>query len=387
MRKILLLGTGLVIVAGVAVLAAAPRFAESRFNRVNQLPPYNVPKAARELHSSLTVVDLHADTLLWGRDLNRRSRRGHVDVPRLVEANVAIQAFTVVTRAPRRLNVERTEDKDDVIKYLAVAEGWPPSTWNSLLARALYQAEVLEKASLESDSALTLIKNKADLESYLKRRQSESKITAGFLGLEGAHALEGDVANIDRLYDAGFRMIAPTHFFDTDMAGSASGVAKGGLTAKGREMVKRAEAKHMIIDLAHASNRTIDDVTAIATRPVVVSHTGVRGTCNNSRNLADKQLKEIAATGGVVGIGYWKTATCGSDARAVAKAIRYAVNVVGIEHVALGSDFDGAVAQPFDTTGVPLITEALMKEGFSQEEIRLLMGGNTVRVLRAVLPD
>ncbi len=375
------------MVAGVAVLAAAQRYAESRFNRVEHAPPYHVSAAARELHSSLTVVDLHADTLLWRRDVNTRSARGHVDVPRLIEGNVAIQAFTVVTKAPRGLNIERTEDKGDMVRYLAVAEGWPPSTWNSVLARALYQAGALEKAVSKSHGRFTLIRSKPDLDSYLQRRRSDSKITAGFLGLEGAHALQGDLNNIDRLYDAGFRMIAPTHFFDNDVAGSASGVNKGGLTEKGGEMVRRAEAKHMLIDLAHASSKTIDDVTAIATRPVIVSHAGVRGTCNNQRNLSDKQLKEIAATGGVIGIGYWKTATCGTDARAIADAIRYAATLVGVDHVALGSDFDGAVAQPFDTTGVPLITDALLKEGFSPEQTRLIMGGNAIRVLRQVLPD
>ncbi len=171
------------------------------------------------------------------------------------------------------------------------------------------------------------------------------------------------------------------------MSGSASGVEKGGLTDKGREMIRRAEARHMLIDVAHASTKTIDDVTAMATAPVVVSHTGVRGTCNNPRNLADKQLKEIAATGGVIGIGYWKTATCGGDAQAIARAVRYTANVVGVEHVALGSDFDGAVTIPFDTTGVPLVTEALMKEGFTGDQIRLIMGGNAIRVLRQVLPE
>ncbi len=387
MKKLILIGTGLAVVAGAVILSAAPRYVESRLNRVEHTPPYRVSQAARQLHSSLVVVDLHADTLLWGRNLNQRSKRGHVDVPRLIEGNIAIQAFTVVTKAPTNVSVERTEDKGDRVRYLAIAEGWPPSTWSSLLQRALYQASVLQKAATKSNGKLTLLQRKSDLDAYLKRRQSDSGITAGFLGLEGAHALEGGVANVDRLYDAGFRMIASTHFFDTDMSGAASGVAKGGLTDKGRTMIKRAEAKHMLIDLAHASAKTIDDVTATATAPVVVSHTGVRGTCNNPRNLADKQLKEIAATGGVIGIGYWRTAICGGDAKAIARAIRYTADLVGAEHVAIGSDFDGAVTIPFDTSGVPLVTEALMKEGFTHDQIRLIMGGNAIRVLRQALPD
>jgi len=96
----------------------------------------------------------------------------------------------------------------------------------------------------------------------------------------------------------------------------------------------------------------ISDVLEISTRPVVVSHTGVKGTCNNARNLSDEQLKGIAKTGGIIGIGYWETAVCGRDAKAIARAIRYTANVAGVDHVALGSDFDGAVTEPFDTTGL-----------------------------------
>jgi microsomal dipeptidase-like Zn-dependent dipeptidase len=147
------------------------------------------------------------------------------------------------------------------------------------------------------------------------------------------------------------------------------------------------EAKHMIIDLAHASPATLRDVTAIATRPLVVSHTGVKGTCNNPRNLSDDELRAVSKTGGVIGIGLWETATCGTDAAATARAIRYAVNIVGIDHVALGSDFDGAITAPFDASGWPLVTEALLKEGFSEQDIRKIVGENVVRVLKEDLPD
>jgi microsomal dipeptidase-like Zn-dependent dipeptidase len=95
----------------------------------------------------------------------------------------------------------------------------------------------------------------------------------------------------------------------------------------------------------------------------------------------------VAKTGGLIGIGFWETATCGRDAAAIARAISYAANLIGIDHVALGSDFDGAVTQPFDATGMPLITEALMKQGFSPEEIAKIMGGNVVRFLQHNLPE
>jgi membrane dipeptidase len=185
---------------------------------------------------------------------------------------------------------------------------------------------------------------------------------------------------------AGFRMMAPTHFFDTDIGGSAHGVTKGGLTAKGREWVRALEERKVLVDLAHASPQTIDDVLALARRPVVVSHTGVRGTCDNRRNLSDAQLRAVARTGGVVGIGFWDTAVCGGDARAVARAIGHAVRVAGADHVGLGSDFDGAVTTPFDASGLPQVTQALLDAGMAEDDIARVMGGNVVRLLRQSLP-
>ena len=117
-------------------------------------------------------------------------------------------------------------------------------------------------------------------------------------------------------------MMSPSHFFDNAFGGSAHGVDKGGLTAKGREMIERMDAAGMVVDVAHASAATIDDVLAVATRPIVASHTGVRGTADNARNLSDAHLRGIAATGGVVGIGFWPTACGGDDVAAIARSIR-----------------------------------------------------------------
>ena len=113
---------------------------------------------------------------------------------------------------------------------------------------------------------------------------------------------------------------------------------------------------------------------------------GVKGTCHNTRNLSDDELRGVAKTGGVIGVGYWEQATCGTDAKAIARAIRYTANLVGVEHVALGSDFDGAVIEPFDTTGLVSITDALVEQGFTDDEIRMIMGGNALRVLKDGLP-
>ena len=387
-KKVLIALTVILVVAVGLVFFVLPAQLEKRLNVAINPPPYRASERAVKLHKQLLICDLHADSLLWDRDLMERGTRGHVDIPRLIEGGVALQAFTVVTKTPYvwKMNIERNDDSGDNITLVALMERWPTATWNSLTQRALYQARKLHDVAARSGGSFVIINTSADLSSYLARRAREPGITAGFLGIEGAHALDGKLENIDSLFDAGFRMMAPTHFFDNDIGGSAHGVEKGGLTEKGKEMVRRMEAKRMTVDLAHASAKTIDDVLAIATRPVVVSHTGVKGTCDNQRNLSDEQLKGIARTGGVIGIGYWDTAVCGRDARAIAQAIRYTANLVGVEHVGLGSDFDGAIAAPFDTTGLVQITDALIAERFSDEEIKMIMGGNALRVLIQNLP-
>jgi membrane dipeptidase len=377
----------LLAVFGVlAFFTVAPVVAEWLFNGTRVRGPYRVSERGRALHATLLVADMHADTLLWDRDLLTRSVRGHVDVPRLAEGGVALQFFTVVSHTPYAPKYDINPEGFDGVTAIAFAERWPLRTLRSLRARALYQARKLNEAAQASGGRFVVIRTAADLARFVERRRSDPQLVAGLLGLEGAYPLEGDVAGVDALFDAGFRMLAPAHFYDNEWGGSAHGVNKSGLTEKGRELVRRMEARGMLVDLAHASESTIDDVVAVATRPLVVSHTGVRGTCDNNRNLSDEQLRKIAAKGGVIGIGYWDTATCGTDARAVARAIRHAANVVGVRAVALGSDFDGAVTEPFDTTGVVLITDALLEEGFTEEEIGQIMGGNVFRLLSETLP-
>jgi membrane dipeptidase len=377
---------GIPILGSLAMSAILAQSIESQHNRILHRPPYLASQTAISLHRQLTLVDLHADSLLWGRNLLLRSKRGHVDVPRLSEGNVAIEIFTVVTKIPKGLNLNRNRDDTDQITKLAIVEGWPPSTWRSLKERALYQAGRLRTMSTDSDGKLVMIETSDDLGRFLALREKNRGIVGAVLGIEGAHALQGDLNNLDEMFDAGFRVISLTHFFDNDLAGSSTGEGQAGLTPKGRDLIHRMEGKHMIIDLAHASPTTIDDVTAMATKPVIVSHTGVRGTCNNPRNLSDRQVREVAKTGGVIGIGYWNNAVCGTDAKAIAKAIRYAVTVAGIEHVGIGSDFDGSTTVPFDSTGEVQITDALLSEGFSEKEIRLIMGENSLRILRQTLP-
>jgi microsomal dipeptidase-like Zn-dependent dipeptidase len=360
---------------------------ERRLCRTAFVAPFHVSARARALHERLDVVDLHADSLLWGRDLLVRSDRGHVDVPRLIEGNVALQVLAASTKSPRHLNIERNDDRSDDVILLALALGWPPATWRSLLARALHLAARADATARRSAGRFTLIRTRADLAAHRAARTPSWPVTAGLLAIEGAHALDDDPTNVEIVADAGFRMMSPVHFFDNAFGGSAHGVEKGGLTAAGREMVERMDARSMIVDVAHASAATIDDILAIATRPIVASHTGVRGIADNARNLSDAHLRAIAEGGGLIGIGFWSTACGGDDAAAIARSIRYAIDFAGVEHVALGSDFDGGVTVPFDASGMAQLTDALLEAGLSEAAIGAVMGGNAMRLLSETLPD
>lgn len=377
----------LLLVAGVVFGPAVGAWvAERKLNGVRQATAYVPTDAGAALHRKLFVADLHADALLWNRDLNKRASVGHVDVPRLVEGNVALQVFGVVTKTPASMNIDHTDGSADLIGVLFAGQRRAPGTWVNLESRALAQARQLQRVADESNGRLVVLRTRADVERLLKDRETSAAKVGGLLGLEGLHSLEGDESRLDALHAAGFRMLGLAHFFDNEVSGSAHGVEKQGLTDVGRRLVARMESLGITIDVAHASAEAIDDVLAIATRPVVVSHTGVKGTCDNNRNLSDDQLRRLAANGAVIGIGYWKTATCGTDAKAIARAIAHTVEVAGIKHVALGSDFDGAVSMPFDTAGLVQITDALLARGFDEEAIASVMGGNVLRVLLENLP-
>ena len=381
------LASALAALALLFLLAFAflPALVEGALNRVGRRPPYAAQPWARELMRD--SVDLHADPLLWGRDLLQRSTRGQVDVPRLQEAGAALQVFGAVTQSPLGMNVARNEAAaPDVISALAFISRWPRPTWSSRRARALFEALRLREMEQRSGGALVPVRSRAELQALLAQRALGSQAVGALLALEGSQALEGDLASVDMLYDAGFRMMAPTHFTDTEISGSAHGVSHGGLSALGRDWLRKLEERKIIVDLAHASAQTVDDVLASATRPVVVSHTGVKATCDSPRNLADAQLAALKKNGALIGIGYFRWAVCGDDALAIARAMRRAAGVVGVDHLALGSDFDGAVKTPFDVTGLPLLAEALRAERFTDAEIRAIASQNALRFLLAQLP-
>jgi microsomal dipeptidase-like Zn-dependent dipeptidase len=374
----------IVLAAGLIV---GPGMIEANLNKVDPHAPYAPGPEAKALHATLDMADLHADTLLWGRDVLERGTRGHVDVPRLTEGRFALQVFSTVTKTPRGMNYDRNTGDTDSITLLAMANAWPPKTWNSLAERALYQASLLQAAAERAPEALVLVRRKADLTAVMEKRAAGSRIVAGILATEGAHPLEGNLDNLKRLHDAGFRMIGLHHFFDNELGGSLHGVSKGGLSPFGFQAVKAMEEMGIIIDLAHSSEQVVADVLEIATKPIVISHTGVRGTCKSPRNLSDESMKAIAAKGGLIGIGYWEGAVCDYTPTGVAKAIKYAVDLVGEDHVALGSDYDGSTTVKFDAAESVALVDALLKAGLTEPQIRKVTGTNTIRFLQERLPD
>ena len=364
-----------------------PAYLDKDMNKVFAGAPYKVSNEAQLLYDSIDFVsDLHCDVLLWDRDILEEHDHGHVDVPRMINANMALQAFTIVSKTPRNMNFDNNDDKTDNVTLLSIVQGRP---WNALVSlkyRALVQANSLFEFAEESEGKFRVITSATELQKFIEDRKDNQEITAGFLGAEGAQILEGNIEYIDDIYNAGLRMVGPVHFFDNEVGGSAHGINKGGLTEFGRRAIKKMQNKKMIIDLSHASPRLVDDILSISTQPLIVSHTGVKGTCNNVRNLSDRHLQEIANGGGLIGIAMFEQAVCGNDAKATAKSIRYTVDLVGLQYVALGSDFDGAVLAHFDVTGLPLIVDALLDEGFNAREIAMIMGGNVKTFLLKNLP-
>ena len=353
-----------------ALTNIAPALFEMKANRVRQPPPYQASHPAQSLHERLLVADLHADSLLWKRDLLKMGRIGHTDIPRMLEGNIGFQVFGVVTKSPKGQNFERNATNTfDNITLLAALSGWPLRTWGSLLERALYQAGKLERFAEHSGGKLMRVLTQKDLLVFLDRRRNGEQVVGSFTGLEGVHALEGKLENLDTLNAAGFRMIGLTHFFDNEAGGSAHGQEKGGLTDFGRAVVKRTQDLHMLVDLAHSSPDIIEDVLELTTAPLVVSHTGVRGTCDNARNLTDEHLRGIAASGGVIGIAMFQQAVCETSVEATARAMRYTADLIGVDHVALGCDFDGTIEAPIDYRGMVMLTEALLEEGFSEAQL------------------
>lgn len=379
----------IIITLLLIVFSWLPSYVEKSRNRVLSSEPIDVSSKTNQLHQSLFIADLHSDSLLWNRNLAKKSSYGHVDIPRLIEGNVALQVFSVVTKTPKNLNLITNSDDTDNITLLAIAQLWPIESWFNLFERAVYQASKLKAIAVNSENSFHLIGSRQDFKDYLQLRKVNPNITAGILSLEGAHALNGQLGNLDRLYEVGFRIIGFTHFFDNELGGSAHGINKGGITKFGEQVLERMDELHMFVDISHASPRLIEDIFALTNRPILVTHTGIQAICasDSKRNLTNKQIKQVAASGGLIGIGFWPTVTCNRSIAGIVESIRYVSDLVGVDYVGLGSDFDGNVSVPFTSSNIEQLTQALVHAEFDHQQINKIMGGNLKRVFMQHLPN
>lgn len=378
---------GLTLAAFVFLHWFLPNMVERSMNVTEAHQPYPITSEAQALHDSMFIADLHSDSLLWKRNFLKASNTGHMDLPRLQQGNVALQVFSATTKSPSGLNYSsNTADSDD-ITTLAVLSFWPPRTWNSIYQRAAFQLQKLDDFAEASDGQLEVIRTRRDLSRLLDARKAGQSTIGGLFLIEGAHPLEGKIENLDILFEQGLRVAGLTHFFDNRLGGSLHGISGEGLTEFGQEVIRRADELGVILDVAHSSPAMVQDVLALTERPVILSHGGLKGICNTERNLSDELMLAIAERGGLLGVGFWGGAVCDDSPLGVVKSIRYAIDLMGIKHVALGSDYDGTVTTRFDASELAVLTQTMMDEGFSEQEIRAVMGENVKRFLLAFLPE
>ncbi|MDB9999167.1 dipeptidase [Porticoccaceae bacterium] len=388
MKKILIGLVSLFFVIALAGRIFLPTLLDKESNPVLDHLPFIVSDKARELHKTLIVGDWHSDSALWNRDLSKIHDYGHEDIPRMQTGNIALQMFTTVTKSPvgQNYNSNETAARDN-ITTLAIVQGWPIKTWSSLTERAIFQAEKIRDLSRRDSKNFMLIESQSDLKQFMIKRELNPTLIGGLIGTEGSHALDGDLKNITRLYDKGFRMMSLHHFFDNKLGGSLHGITGQGLTKFGKESLLEMLRLNIIIDVSHSSENVVKDVLDITNKPIVVSHTGFNGYCESPRNISDGLMQLIAEKGGLIGVGFWDGAVCDNTPKSVAEAIAYGVELIGVDHVALGSDFDGTITAGFDSSELVAITHELLELGLSDMQIRKVMGGNMFAFLQQNLPN
>jgi membrane dipeptidase len=386
-KKILLNSLLFIVILVASALMLLPKMLDKSMNPVSEHEPFVVSEEAQALHNTLIVGDWHADSALWNRDLKKTYDYGHADIPRLQAGNVALQMFTTVTKSPSGQNYDSNETgANDNITALAIVQRWPIKTWSSLFERAMYQANKIKDLEKRDPENFMLIESQYDLGIFLLKRVNNPKMVGGLIGTEGSHALDGNIENIERLYENSFRMMSLQHFFDNKLGGSLHGTSGAGLTELGKQAIDEMQRLGIIIDVSHSSENVVKDVLSLSNQPLVISHTGFNGYCESPRNISDSLMVEIAEKGGLIGVGFWDAAVCDNTPRSVAEAITYGISLIGADHVALGSDFDGTITPGFDTSELVAITHELLELGLGKEEIRKVMGENMLSFLQENLP-
>jgi membrane dipeptidase len=327
---------------------------------------------ANTLHEQSIVIDGHCDTLLalqmreqgappYLRHLEQE--KGHIDLERLFQGGITAQNFACYVR-PQYLPSQATH-------------------------QTLRMIDLFHRFQAEHADQLCLATSAGDIE----RAKAEGKV-AGILSMEGAEGLEGDLGVLRMMYRLGVRWIGLT-WNHRNQAADGLGQARtgGGLTEFGVQLVEEMNALGMIVDIAHLAPAGVRDVFAVSRAPVVASHANARALCPAPRNLTDEQLEQVAASGGVVGVVYVPDFITSGEERATLDMlidhVDHIVQVAGIEHVGLGSDFDGFFGPPpvglEDVSQVPNVTARLLERGYRPEDVASILGGNWLRVIRQVV--
>lgn len=328
-----------------------------------------------ELHRRVPIADGHADTLMWGRDLNTASEKGHVDFPRLREAGVKIQAFTVVTRGLPVIGG---------FPLLMAKERWPKAARESEWSRCTHQLDKLDAACAASGGLAVRTNGQRQLEQNL-----QTGALSAILGIEGAHAIEGKVERVGELARRGVRFMSLTHLSNNELGGTTTPLmGNRPLTPLGREVLEEMGRHRMVIDVAHASHAMLPDLLEHPSVRPFCSHAGVSGATPLWRNLEDATLRAIANKGGVVGVIFAPAFLGGKTLGHLARHIEHAISVMGEDGVALGSDFDGLIPLPQgmrDVRDLKLLTQTLLDRGMPVRLVEKVLGYNFRRFWAEVL--
>lgn len=323
----------------------------------------------------MLIADAHADSLMWNRDLTVASEEGQADFPRLREAGVGLQCFTVVTRGFPFIGG---------FPLFARYRRWPRDAIRGEWARAQFQLDQMERYCARSADTVRITRTRAELEDNL----SAGRLSA-ILGIEGAHALENDPARVQQLWERGVRFMGLTHLSNNSLGGSSFPLmGNRPLTSHGREVLDEMTRLGMSVDVAHASRRSLQEILDHPTARPFSSHTGCSGAGGGWRNLDDAALRTLANKGGVVGIIFATVYLGGSKLEDIGRHVDHAVNVMGEDAVGLGSDFDGMVPLPHgmkDARDLVKLPAILRGRGYSEARVEKIMGGNFRRFFSETL--
>lgn len=319
-----------------------------------------LPRSALRWHRDAVVVDLHADTLLQvadgTRSLGVRARTGHVDLPRLRAGGVDVQVFAMW-----------------IAPQFAPDRGY---------ARATELLQAFQRELTRWSDRLVLCTTVEEVQRAVARGK-----TAAVLAVENGEAIGDRLDTLDALYRRGVRILSLTWNGSNRLADGVGGTQHGGLSPFGRQVLARMQHLGIVVDVSHLSEAAFWQVLEATHGPVVATHSNAAAIHPHPRNLTDDQLRALARRGGVVGVNFVPEFLGGARLHHVVRHVRHMVEVMGPDHVALGSDFDGTSKTPeglADVSRLPALTAALLQSGLGPETVRKILGENALRVFRTV---